>query len=124
NYGINPEDIESKKPWLAGFIVKEACPYPSNRGSRQSLDDYLRSHGIVAIQGIDTRALTTHLRDHGSQQGVISHVDLDPKRVIQKAREAPSILGRDLVKEVTCAKPYQWTEGSGVWKVGSGGASA
>lgn len=121
NYGINPEDIESKKPWLAGFIVKEACPYPSNWRSRQSLDDYLRSHGIAGIQGIDTRALTTRLRDHGSQQGVISHRDLDPKRVIQKAREAPGIIGRDLVKEVTCAKTYKWTEGSGVWTVKSEG---
>lgn len=124
NYGINPEDIESKQPWLAGFIAKEACPYPSNWRSRQSLDDYLRSHGIVGIQGIDTRALTTHLRDHGSQQGVISHSDLDPARVIRKAREAPGIVGRDLVKEVTCAKAYKWMEGSGRWKVGTGGASA
>ena len=124
NYGINPEDIESKQPWLAGFIVKEACPYPSNWRSRLSLDEYLRTHGIVGIQGTDTRALTTHLRNHGSQQGVISHQNLDPKRVIQKAREAPSIIGRDLVKEVTCAKSYQWTESSGRWKVGAGGARA
>ena len=122
NYGINAEDIESARPWLAGFIVKEACPYPSNWRSRLSLDEYLCSHGIVGIQGIDTRALTTHLRDQGSQQGVISHVDLDPKRVVQKAKDAPSIIGRDLVKEVTCAKPYEWTEGSGQWKVGLGGA--
>jgi len=123
NYGINPEDVESARPWLAGFIVKEACPYPSNWRSRLTLDEYLRQHGIVGIQGIDTRALTTHLRDHGSQQGVISHADLDPKRVVRKAREAPSILGRDLVKEVTCAKPYKWMEDSGKWKVGAGGAS-
>jgi carbamoyl-phosphate synthase small subunit len=124
NYGINPEDSESMQPWLAGFIVKEACPYPSNWRSRQSLDEYLRNHGIVGIQGIDTRALTTHLRDHGSQQGVISHQDLDPTRAIQQAREAPGIIGRDLVKEVTCAKPYKWTDSSGRWKVGAGGASA
>ena len=88
NYGINPEDVESSRPCLAGFIVKEACPYPSNWRSRLSLDEYLRQHGVVGIQGIDTRALTTHLRDHGSQQGVISHADLDPKRVVRKAREA------------------------------------
>ena len=123
NYGINPEDVESARPWLAGFIVKEACPYPSSWRSRLALDEYLRQHGIVGIQGIDTRALTTHLRDHGSQQGVISHADLDPKRVVRKAREAPSILGRDLVKEVTCAKLYKWMEDSGKWKVGAGGAS-
>ena len=123
NYGITPEDVESSRPWLAGFIVKEACPYPSNWRSRLTLDEYLCQHGIVGIQGIDTRALTTHLRDHGSQQGVISHADLDPKRVVRKAREAPSILGRDLVKEVTCAKPYKWMESAGKWKVGAGGAS-
>ncbi len=124
NYGINPEDSESNQPWLAGFIVKEACPYPSNWRNRQSLDEYLVVQGIVGIQGIDTRTLTMHLRDHGSQQGVISHHDLDPARVVQKAREAPGIMGRDLVKEVTCAKTYTWTEDSGRWKVGSGGASA
>src|SRR5438128_1676352 len=116
------EDVKSSHPWLAGFIVKEACPDPSNWRSRLSLDEYLRQHGIVGIQGIDTRALTTHLRDHGSQQGVISHADLDSKRVVQKARAAPGILGRDLVKEVTCAKPYKWTERSGRWNVGAGGA--
>jgi len=121
NYGINPEDVESSRPWLAGFIVKEACPYPSNWRSRLSLDEYLRQHGVVGIQGIDTRALTTHLRDHGSQQGVISHADLDPKRVVRKAREAPSILGRDLVKEVSCASPFKWTEGSGRWALKNGG---
>ena len=66
NYGITPEDVESSRPWLAGFIVKEACPYPSNWRSRLTLDEYLCQHGIVGIQGIDTRALTTHLRDHGS----------------------------------------------------------
>lgn len=124
NYGINSEDNESTQPWLAGFIVKEACPYPSNWRSRQSLDEYLRQHGIVGIQGIDTRALTTHLRDHGSQQGLISHTDLDPARVIRKAREAPGIIGRDLVREVTCTKAYKWTEDSGKWRVGSGGALA
>ena len=122
NYGINAEDIESRQPWLAGFIVKEACPYPSNWRSRQSLDEYLRAHGIVGIQGIDTRALTTHLRDHGSQQGVISHTDLDHTRVALKAREVPGIVGRDLVTEVTCAKPYLWTESSGVWAQANGRA--
>ena len=80
-----------------------------------------RNWGPVGIEGIDTRALTTHLRDHGSQQGVISHTDLDPKRVVRKAQEAPSILGRDLVKEVTWDKPYNWMEGSGRWALKNGG---
>jgi len=120
NYGMNPEDIESRHPWLAGFIVKEACVSPSNWRSRLSLDDYLRVHGIVGIQGVDTRALTIHLRDHGSQQGVISHVDRDPERVVQKARASPSIIGRDLVKDVTCPAPYPWTDGSGPWALSQG----
>ena len=117
NYGINPLDVESNRPWLAGFIVKEACPVGSNWRSRMSLEDYLRENGIVGIQGVDTRALTTHLRTHGSLQGCISHLDLDPEQVIGKAREAPSIIGRDLVKEVTCASPYEWHVGSGEWRL-------
>ena len=117
NYGMNPDDMESRKPWLAGFIVKEACRIPSSWRSRLSLGEYLESHGIAGIQGIDTRALTTHLRDHGSQQGCISHLDLDPDRLVQKAREAPSIIGRDLVQEVTCSAPYGWTASSKEWTV-------
>ena len=117
NYGINPRDVESRRPWLAGFIVKEACRVPSNWRSRLPLGEYLESHGIVGIQGLDTRALTTHLRDHGSQQGCISHLDLNPDRVVQKARNAPGIIGRDLVREVTCASPYAWTEDSGEWRL-------
>lgn len=117
NYGINPEDVESQRPWLEGFIVKEACAVPSNWRSRLSLSDYLTGHGIVGIQGIDTRALTTHLRDHGSQQGCISHIDMNPDRVVQKAREAPSIIGRDLVREVSCGASYTWNQDSGQWPV-------
>ena len=116
NYGITPEDMESRQPWLAGFIVKEACHTPSNWRSRLSLHEYLKSHGIAGIEGIDTRALTTHLRDHGSQQGCLSHVDLDPQRVVKKAREAPGILGRDLVREVTCATAHSWSENTGEWR--------
>ena len=117
NYGINLEDTESKRPWLAGFIVREACPLPSSWRSCLSLDTYLQAHHIVGIQGIDTRALTTHLRDHGSQQGCISHLDEECDRLIQKAREAPNILGRDLVHEVTCSEAYSWRDGSGEWRL-------
>ena len=116
NYGITTEDMESRQPWLAGFIVREACHTPSNWRSRLSLNDYLKSHGIAGIEGIDTRALTTHLRAHGSQQGCLSHVDLDPDRVVKKAREAPSILGRDLVREVTCTSAYSWSDYTGAWR--------
>src|SRR4026207_408346 len=80
NYGINEEDVESRRPWVAGFIVKEACPYPSSWRGAVTLDAYLKRHGIVGIQGIDTRALTRHLRDRGAPEGIISSVAMDGRR--------------------------------------------
>jgi carbamoyl-phosphate synthase small subunit len=118
NCGINPEDIESGRPHLSGFIVKEACPYPSNWRSTTTLDEYLEKNGIVGLQGIDTRALVRHIRDNGAQTGIISSLDLDPASLVEKARKALPIVGRDLVQEVTCKKPYHWTEG--LWKLGEG----
>jgi len=111
NYGINSEDVESRRPWMAGFIVKEACPYPSSWRSRISLDDYLREHGIVGIQGIDTRALTRHLRDQGAQEGIISTEEPDAARLAERARALPGLIGRDLVSEVSVEQPHGWTEG-------------
>lgn len=122
NYGVNSEDAESKKPHLSGFVVKEACDFPSNWRAEMSLDAWLKEHNIVGIQGIDTRALVRHIRDMGAQAGVISSVDLNPESVINKAQKAPSIVGRDLVKEVTCNEPYVWEEG--VWELESGYAAA
>src|SRR5438477_532572 len=72
NYGINAEDVESRKPWVNGFVVRECSPIASNFRSTLGLDEYLKRHGIVAIQEIDTRALTRHLRDHGAQDGIVS----------------------------------------------------
>ncbi|WP_432822248.1 glutamine-hydrolyzing carbamoyl-phosphate synthase small subunit [Trichloromonas sp.] len=118
NCGINTEDVESSKPHLAGFVVKEYNDYPSNFRSQMSLDAYLKENGIVGIQGIDTRALVRHIRDKGAQTGIISSVDTDPDSLVEKARKAPSIVGRDLVKEVTCQQPYSWDEG--LWELGSG----
>ncbi len=118
NYGINLEDVESRQPFLSGFVVKEACDFPSNWRSTMSLDAYLKENGIVSIQGIDTRALVRHIRDQGAQNGIISSLDLDPESVVAKARKAPPLVGRDLVKEVTCDKPYHWDEGP--WKLGEG----
>lgn len=122
NYGINLEDVESIRPHLAGFVVKEASEFPSNWRSKMSLDAYLKEHGIVAIQGIDTRALVRHIRDRGAQTGIISTVDLDPRSLAEKARLAPSIVGRDLVREVTCETPYHWSEGP--WNLEEGYRSA
>ncbi|HEV8440073.1 MAG TPA: glutamine-hydrolyzing carbamoyl-phosphate synthase small subunit [Methylomirabilota bacterium] len=112
NYGINPEDVESRRPWVNGLIVKEACSYPSNWRGRVRLGDYMREHGIVGIQGIDTRALTRHLRDRGAQEGIISAVETDRERLVERARALPGLVGRDLVSEVTVDQPHGWTEGS------------
>jgi len=117
NYGIAREDRESRRVWAEGFVVKESSRRPSNWRADQALDEFLREAGLVAIEGIDTRELTRHLRDRGSQQGLISHRDLDPLRAVERARMAPSIVGRDLVAQVTCAQPYTWTEDSGSWKL-------
>jgi carbamoyl-phosphate synthase small subunit len=118
NYGINVEDVESWRPHLSGFIVKEASDFPSNWRSRLSLDAYLKEHGIVGLQGIDTRALVRHIRDFGAQTGVLSTVDTDPASLVAKAKAAPSIVGRDLVSEVTCKEPYHWNEGT--WDLENG----
>ncbi|HET8577368.1 MAG TPA: glutamine-hydrolyzing carbamoyl-phosphate synthase small subunit [Methylomirabilota bacterium] len=111
NYGINPEDVESRRPWVNGFIVKEACPFPSNWRGRRTLDDYMKEHGIVGIQGIDTRALTRHLRDHGAQEGIISTTEPDPARLVERAQRLPGLVGRDLVSEVTVAESHGWSQG-------------
>ncbi len=115
NYGVTREDTESRRIWAEGFVVRESSRRPSNWRGEQSLHDYLRQSRVVGIEGLNTRALTRHLRDAGSQQGMISQVDLDPRRGVEKARAAPGIVGRDLVSEVTCSRFYQWGDGSGVW---------
>jgi carbamoyl-phosphate synthase small subunit len=116
NYGVAKEDGESRRIWAEGFIVRESSRRPSNWRSEQALDEYLRTARVVGIEGIDTRELTRHLRDSGSQQGVISHLDVSPRAAVQKAQAAPSIIGRDLAAEVTCAQPYEWITGSGQWE--------
>ena len=120
NYGVNSEDIESRGgPEVEGFIVKEYLPFPSNWRAEKfkignSLGDYLKEYKIVCIEGIDTRALTRHLRDHGSQMGIISTKDPNPESLLKKVKRHPGIVGIDLVKEVTYKKEYSWKEG--VWK--------
>lgn len=118
NYGMNLEDIESAKPHLRGFVVKEANLQPSNWRCEMTLDAYLKEHGVVGIQGIDTRALVRHIRDKGAQTGIISTLDPDPESLVAKARQAPSIVGQDLVREVTTSQPYHWNEG--LWDLESG----
>ncbi|BCA54060.1 carbamoyl phosphate synthetase small subunit, glutamine amidotransferase [Nitrospira sp. KM1] len=115
NYGVTPEDVESRRMWAEGFVVKEASAITSNWRSRQHLQEYLAAAKMVAIEGIDTRALTRHLRDQGSQQGVITHLEGDKARAVEKARQAPGIIGRDLAAEVTCDRSYSWADHSGEW---------
>jgi len=122
NYGVNREDVESGRPFLSGFVVKESCPFPSNFRSEMSLDTYLKENNIVSIEGIDTRALVRHIRTVGAQTGIISSTVTDPENLIEKARTAPSIVGCDLVQHVTCKKPY--TAAEGLWALGTGYADS
>ena len=118
NYGINPEDIESKRLWLSGFVVKNYNPRFSNYRAQKSLKDYLAEAGVGGIQGIDTRALTRHLRDQGAKMGIIAVGDCKTDDLLEKVRRAPSMVGQNLVKDVTCSKPYSWQEGEWIWNRG------
>jgi carbamoyl-phosphate synthase small subunit len=111
NVGVNREDVESRRPYVRGFIVREYREAPSSWRAEQSLGDYLRAHGIPGIECIDTRALVRHLRDHGSQEAVLSSVELDAERLVRKAKDAPSMEGQDLVSRVTTPEPYGWEIG-------------
>jgi carbamoyl-phosphate synthase small subunit len=111
NTGINPDDVESTRPWVEGFIVREVWKLPSNWRHVETLDAYLRRYHICGIAGIDTRALTRLLRDGGSQMGVISCVEPDVRRLVRKAEGLPPIVGRDLVKEVTTDREMHWDTG-------------
>ena len=110
NYGWNKFDTESVKPQVEGFIVREYSNYHSNWRSEGSLGDYLTMHGIVGIQGIDTRALTKRLRINGVMEGTISTDNLRPEPLVRKARNFGGMGGKDLVKKVTCTSTYQWEE--------------
>ena len=112
NYGVNPDDIESDKIQVAGFVVKEGTNIPSNWRSKQCIDNYLKEQNIVGIQGIDTRALTRHIRDQGAMNGIISTADIDLDSLKKRLTKAPNMSGLDLAKEVTTAKCYGWTKGS------------
>jgi len=115
NVGVNPEDVESRQPFMNGFIVKDYTAQPSNWRAAQPLHEYMKTHGIVGIQGIDTRELVRYLRDHGSQEGVISTATNNPADLVAKAKNAPGLLGVDLVREVSCGEPYEWNQG--MWQL-------
>ena len=120
NYGVNEEDVESHQPWVEGLVIRELSPMASNFRAQMSLDAYLKAHRIVAIDGIDTRALTLVLRRQGSMKCGISTAEQDPERVLARVRSSTDIVGVDLVKEVTCHAPYDWPpHGSSEFRVPS-----
>jgi carbamoyl-phosphate synthase small subunit len=111
NYGINPQDVESNRPQVEGFVVRELARTPSNFRSHGTLHTYLESNGILGIEGIDTRALVRRLRVRGTMTGILSTNNLDDVELVDRARNCPGIVGRDLVREVVPPKPFDWNEG-------------
>ena len=110
NYGVNPEDFESDRLRAQGMVCREVCDHPSNWRSTGTLSDLLEARGVPGIAGIDTRALTRHLRDRGVMRGCLSAVDLEPDSLVEKARSSPRMEGLALADRVTCERPYAWTE--------------
>jgi len=108
NYGVNPEDFESDRPHLSSFIIKELSSISSNWRSHDTLHNFLTNYSIPGIHGVDTRALTRHIRNTGAQQAILSTSDTNSESLVRKAKKLPSLKGRDLVKEVTCKEPYEW----------------
>jgi carbamoyl-phosphate synthase small subunit len=112
NTGINDEDVESKKPFVAGFVVKEYWEQPSNWRAQKSLGDYMKEHGIVGVQWIDTRALVRHIRDNGAQQAVLATGEVDEQELVREAAARQSLVGQDLATGVTTDTAYRWIGGS------------
>ncbi len=112
NYGVNDEDVESRKPFCRGFVMHECCFEPSNYRAQGNLPDYLEQNGIVAIDGVDTRKITRHLRTRGAMKSVISTTDFDRASLIAKAKASQDMAGSDYVKEVTVDQPYEWNPNS------------
>ncbi len=110
NYGVNLEDIESGKPQVSGFLVREYFDFFSNWRANESLAAWLKRNNVIALQGIDTRMLTKMIRTQGALRGVLSTTDLDDTSLVAKAQASPGMTGQDLAKHVTCEKPYRWND--------------
>jgi carbamoyl-phosphate synthase small subunit len=110
NYGVNDEDIESNRIQVEAFLVKEYLPFPSNFRSQMTLADYLKNSEILGLEGIDTRALTRHLRNFGAMRVAASTEILEPAALVERARSLPTMLGQGLVDAVTTSQPYRWIE--------------
>jgi carbamoyl-phosphate synthase small subunit len=115
NYGVNNEDLESERPFLAGFVVRQPSRIASNHRAVGTLGDYLADHNIVGLAGIDTRALVRHIREQGALQGVISTERIDHEALVQMAQDAPGLVGRDLVREVVPQETREWNEALSEW---------
>ncbi len=113
NYGINKDDAESRKPFLEGFVVKEYSKIASNWRKDQELGEYLKENNILAIEGVDTRKLTLHVREKGAMKAVLSTQDSNEQSLINKAKNSMGLVGLDLVKDVTVAKKYIYQEAKG-----------
>ncbi len=111
NYGVNSEDVESTKPHVEGFVVREVSRVASNFRSTGDLHSFLAKHGIVGIEGIDTRSLVRHIRNRGVMKGVLSTLDLEDRSLVDKAVASPGLVGRDLVKEVIPSAAIHWQDG-------------
>ncbi len=118
NYGCNSQDVESRQPWVEGFVIKELATLPSNWRKQETLVDFLKKHKIVAIQGVDTRKLTKMIRSGGAQRALITTQNDDIKSLQKRVKKIPSIVGADLASEVTAEKPYRWREGIYEWPKG------
>lgn len=108
NVGTNPEDEESRRIWVAGFAVRDLSPTVSNYRAQCALDDYLKSHGVVGISGVSTRALVKHIRTYGAKRAALSSTDPTPERLIEMARNSRDMKGADLAREVSCEENYHW----------------
>jgi len=116
NYGVNPEDVESRRPFVEAFIVREYSRIASNWRSQQKLDEYLKKNNIIGLEGVDTRALTRHIRLQGAMKAMISTEDLDDKSLVKKAKASPGLIGCDLVRDVTSEEIHYWSK-KGKYKV-------
>jgi carbamoyl-phosphate synthase small subunit len=118
NYGVNRQDVESRQPHVAGFVIKELAPVYSNYRADMSLEEYLKQNRIVGIEGIDTRALTRRLRIDRTMRGVLSSEILDDAQLVDRARKAKEMAGADWVQAVKPDKPYGWDQRQGEWGLG------
>jgi carbamoyl-phosphate synthase small subunit len=118
NVGINMDDMESSRPWIRGFVVKEASRIASNWRAQGDLQAFLRHHHVPAVAGIDTRKLVRILREEGAQRGIISTERSNARTLLEKVRRWPGIQGADLTGEVGCRAAYRWS--TGVWQNGQG----